>query len=46
MFTTKPEGYDQKADFLNCVAFGKSAEFIEKYFRKGMKADLQNSLKV
>ena len=25
-------GSDQKADFLNCVAFGKSAEFIEKYF--------------
>lgn len=24
------------ADFINCVAFGKSAEFIEKYFRKGM----------
>lgn len=26
------------ADFINCVAFGKSGEFIEKYFRKGMKA--------
>ena len=24
------------ADFLNCVAFGKTAEFIEKFFRKGM----------
>lgn len=23
------------ADFLNCVAFGKTAEFIEKYFTKG-----------
>lgn len=23
------------ADFINCVAFGKPAEFIEKYFRKG-----------
>lgn len=23
-------------DFFNCVAFGKSGEFIEKYFRKGM----------
>ena len=32
------EGSDQKADFLNCIAFGKSAEFIEKYFSKGMKA--------
>jgi len=25
-----------EADFINCVAFGKSAEFIEKYFKKGM----------
>ena len=25
------------ADFISCVAFGKAAEFIEKYFRKGMK---------
>ena len=33
------EGSDQKADFLNCIAFGKSAEFIEKYFSKGMKAE-------
>lgn len=24
------------ADFLNCVAFGKTAEFIEKFFKKGM----------
>ena len=23
------------ADFLNCVAFGKTAEFISKYFQKG-----------
>lgn len=25
------------ADFANVVAFGKTAEFIEKYFHKGMK---------
>lgn len=25
------------ADFINCVAFGKAAEFSEKYFTKGMK---------
>ena len=23
------------ADFFNCVSFGKTAEFIEKYFHKG-----------
>lgn len=38
------EGSDQKADFLNCVAFEKSAEFIEKYFTKGMKADLSGRI--
>ena len=27
---------DYEADFINCVAFGKSAEFVEKYFNKGM----------
>ena len=28
---------DQTADFINCVAFGKQAEFAEKYLRKGTK---------
>jgi len=32
----KREG-DLDADFLNCVAFGKPAEFAEKYFKKGMQ---------
>ena len=31
---------DQKEDFISCVAFGKTAEFIEKYFRKGMRMTL------
>lgn len=26
-----------EADFINVVAFGKTAEFIEKYFSKGKK---------
>ncbi len=25
------------ADFINCVAFGKSGEFAERYLRKGIK---------
>ena len=25
------------ADFINCVVFGKPAEFSEKYFRQGMR---------
>ncbi len=28
---------EQTADFINCVAFGKNAEFCEKYHRKGQK---------
>ena len=28
---------EQTADFINCVAFGRSGEFAEKYFRKGTK---------
>lgn len=32
----KREG-EQNADFISCVAFGKTAEFIEKYGRKGTK---------
>ncbi len=27
----------QTADFINCVAFRTNAEFIEKYFRQGMR---------
>ena len=33
-FKNAEGNYD--ADFINCVAFGKTAEFIEKYFNKGM----------
>lgn len=32
----KREG-EQSADFINCLAFGKAAEFAEKYFRQGMR---------
>lgn len=32
----KKEG-EASADFINCVSFGKIAEFAEKYFRKGTK---------
>lgn len=30
----------QTADFISCVAFGKTGEFVEKYARKGMKFDV------
>lgn len=32
------------ADFVGCVAFGKTAEFIEKYFQKGMKMELNGRI--
>lgn len=32
----KKEG-QPTADFISCVAFNKTAQFIEKYFKKGMK---------
>ena len=38
-FAKKDSG-QPTADFINCVAFGKTGEFVEKYFRKGMKADI------
>ena len=30
----------QTADFPSCVAFGRTAEFIERYFSQGMKLEL------
>ena len=35
----KREG-EPSADFPNCTAFGKTAELLEKYFSKGMKAEV------
>jgi len=31
---------EQEADFINCIGFGKTAEFVEQYFVKGMKIGL------
>lgn len=33
----KKQGDGQTADFINCIAFGKSAEFTEKYLKQGTK---------
>lgn len=35
----KSEG-GPEADFISCTAFGKTAEFIEKYFHKGQRIGL------
>ena len=37
---------EQEADFINCVAFGKSGEFAEKYFRKGQLVGVIGRLQV
>lgn len=31
---------EQTADFINCISFGKPAEFAEKYFRQGMSVTI------
>lgn len=35
---------EQEADFISCVAFSKTAEFIEKYFSKGMKVAVEGRI--
>ncbi|MDO4302128.1 MAG: single-stranded DNA-binding protein [Clostridia bacterium] len=37
---------DIKADFINCTAFGKRAENINKYFAKGSRIAVQGRLQV
>lgn len=32
------------ADFIQCVVFGKSAEFAEKYFRQGMRISVSGHI--
>ena len=36
-FAQRDESGNTPADFIPCVAFGKSGEFVEKYLKKGMK---------
>ena len=33
----RKEGDEQTSDFINCVAFGRTAEFMERFGRKGTK---------
>ena len=37
-------GEERKADFINCVAWRQTAEFISKYFRKGSMVALEGSI--
>lgn len=34
------------ADFFNCTSFGKQADFVEKYLKKGMKVVVAGSIQM
>lgn len=39
-----PKGSEQKTDFINCVAFGKTGEFVDKYIHKGYKVGVSGRI--
>lgn len=39
-----PKGQERQTDFINCVAWRGTAEFISKYFTKGQRIALHGSL--
>lgn len=39
-----PKGQERQADFIPCVAWRNTAEFISKYFRKGQRMAVDGSL--
>ena len=40
----KKEGSDQTADFISCVAFGRTADFMDKYTRQGTKLVIEGRI--
>lgn len=40
------QGEERKADFINCVAWGNSADAIGKFFSKGRRIALEGSIEV
>ena len=40
----KRDNDEQSADFINCVAFNKTAEFLERFGRKGTKFALEGRI--
>ncbi len=38
------QGEERQADFINCVAWNKTAEFISRYFTKGMRIALDGRI--
>lgn len=43
-FTLAVDRRGDGVDFINCVAFGKTAEFLEKYFKKGMRLAIEGRI--
>ena len=37
---------EQSVDFINCTAFGRNGEFVEKYFRKGQMVSVVGRMQV
>lgn len=42
----KPEGGDRETDFVDCVAWRHTAEFVSKYFSKGSVAVVSGRLQI
>ena len=40
----RPRSKEKKADFFDCKCFGKNAEFVEKYLKKGTKVLANGSM--
>jgi len=38
------QGEERQADFISCVAWGKTAEFVSRYFTKGMRIALDGRI--
>lgn len=43
-FTSAVDRIGEGADFISCVSFGKTAEFLEKFGRKGVKFGMEGRI--
>ena len=41
---TKVKAGEQNCDFISCIAFGKTAEFVEKFLKMGIKIALEGHI--
>ena len=42
----RPYSKEKEADFLPCICFGKTAEFAEKYLKKGIKIGITGRVQI